>query len=305
MAVASDEYRLQVMREVAGTRIYDQRKSEAIKMLNESKQRSEKIDDCLKTLEQKINNLENEGQDLQRFLKWDKRRRLLDYIIANKDSENLKNQILKLEAKQMNQNEVMEQKRHKLQELQQKSRVCDKKLKVISAVVKQYRKDMKQINETIDRLNEQKARIESNINDFREKLKYNEENDSKINKELKKVKQEIESKKKRLVFVNAKYEELKKEENDLICNLKAKQSRKTELLSKQNRKDKFRTVEERDLWIESELPKLEKEIESNVKRIGEMKSEVYRLNKQQDLLTNKEQVFFDNILEFVSIYLFF
>ena len=290
IATASDEYRLQVMREVAGTTIYDQRKTEALKLLNESKQRSEQINDCLNSLEEKLDILLNESNDLQRFVKWDKRRRLLEYIINNRESEDMKNQILKLEDKQQKENKVLEEKRNKLQEIQQKSKNCEKKLKVISGVVRQYRKDLDDINRKIDELNERKAKIESKINDFKEKLKFNKENDSKIIKELREVKQLIEQKKKRLVIVNAKYDEIKNKENLLICELKSKQSRKLDLYSKQKRKEDFRTIEERDRWIREELPKLEKEIEINSKRIEDLKSEHLAIIRQIDQLEDELKV---------------
>ena len=303
MATASDEYRLQVMREVAGTRIYDQRKSEALKLLSDTRQRSEQIDDCLKSLQERLDNLQSESRDLQRFLKWDKRRRLLEYIINNKESEDMKNQIMKLEDKQMKENKVMEEKRNKLQEFQQKSKNCEKKLKVISGVVEEYRKDLKEINKSIDELNERKAKMESKIKDFKEKQNHNKDNEESYLNELKEVKQLIESKKKQLVFINQKYHNMKDTENSLICKLKANESRKLELYSKQKRKENFGSIEERDRWILSELPKLEKEIEFNTKRIGDLKTERAEIMKQKDLLENEEKVHYFH--HFLIYYLFF
>jgi structural maintenance of chromosome 3 (chondroitin sulfate proteoglycan 6) len=188
MATASDECRLQVMREVAGTRIYDDRKSEAMKLLAEATQRVEQMDDCLHSLDDRLDSLQNESNDLQRFLKWDKRRRLLEYIIANKEAESNKHEMLRLEAKQDRENLVLDDKRKKLEDFQLKTKTCDKTLKVINGLLQEYRKDLSAINRNIDELNEQKARIESKINDFKEKLDFNRENESKANEELKEVK---------------------------------------------------------------------------------------------------------------------
>ncbi|CAG2118847.1 unnamed protein product, partial [Medioppia subpectinata] len=235
--------------------------------------------------------LQTESNDLEKWLKWDKRRRLLEYIIANKESEVSKNEILKLERRQEAENQVLEEKRKRLEDFQQKCKVCDKKLKLICGILDEHRKDLKQITKQMNELDEQKARIESKINDFKESLDYNKESELKAKQELLEVRNEIDKKKKRLVFVTTKYDNLRKKENDLVCELKAKQSRKVEIYSKQKRKENFRTVEDRDKWIQSELTALKGQIETNTRRVKVLKDEEYETTAEIDELTEQQKSF--------------
>ena len=58
MATAPDSQRLKLLREVAGTRVYDERKSESQTILKETEGKREKIQDLLKYIEERLQTLE-------------------------------------------------------------------------------------------------------------------------------------------------------------------------------------------------------------------------------------------------------
>ena len=51
MATAPDSQRLKLLREVAGTRVYDERREESKTILKETESKREKIEEFLKTIE--------------------------------------------------------------------------------------------------------------------------------------------------------------------------------------------------------------------------------------------------------------
>ena len=81
MATAPDSHRLKLLREVAGTRVYDERKEESMNILNDTEGKVEKITEFLKTIEDRLKVLEDEKEELKEYQKWDKARRTLEYII--------------------------------------------------------------------------------------------------------------------------------------------------------------------------------------------------------------------------------
>uniref|UniRef100_A0A8W7PXS9 Structural maintenance of chromosomes protein 3 n=1 Tax=Anopheles coluzzii TaxID=1518534 RepID=A0A8W7PXS9_ANOCL len=106
MATAPDSHRLKLLREVAGTRVYDERKEESMNLLRESEGKLEKISEYLRTIEDRLKTLEEEKEELSEYQKWDKARRTLEYAMRRKEEEcsrelNLKEQKRKeLYAKQ-------------------------------------------------------------------------------------------------------------------------------------------------------------------------------------------------------------
>lgn len=85
MATAPDSQRLKLLREVAGTRVYDERREESKNILKETESKREKIDEFLKTIEERLATLEEEKEELKEYQKYDKMRRALEYTIHDKD----------------------------------------------------------------------------------------------------------------------------------------------------------------------------------------------------------------------------
>eukprot|EP00061_Rhincodon_typus_P015851 g43764.t1 len=85
MATAPDSQRLKLLREVAGTRVYDERKEESINLMKETEGKREKINELLKYIEERLHTLEDEKEELAQYQKWDKMRRALEYTIYNQE----------------------------------------------------------------------------------------------------------------------------------------------------------------------------------------------------------------------------
>lgn len=103
MATAPDSQRLQLLREVAGTRVYDERREESQGILRgnenfsklvgwlkcnvilETTGKVEKIKEFLKTIEDRLKTLEDEKEELKEYQKWDRMRRSLEYTIHDRE----------------------------------------------------------------------------------------------------------------------------------------------------------------------------------------------------------------------------
>lgn len=81
MATAPDKQRLQLLKEVAGTRVYDERREESKEILKDTEGKREKIQDLLKYIEERLQTLEEEKEELKEYQKFDKKRRSLEYTI--------------------------------------------------------------------------------------------------------------------------------------------------------------------------------------------------------------------------------
>lgn len=81
MATAPDTHRLKLLREVAGTRVYDERRDESMGILRETAGKVEKIEEFLRTIEERLSTLEEEKEELKEYQNYDKVRRTLEYVI--------------------------------------------------------------------------------------------------------------------------------------------------------------------------------------------------------------------------------
>lgn len=85
MATAPDSQRLKLLREVAGTRVYDERREESQAILRETKTKIAKITEFLHTIDERLKTLEEEKEELKEYQSWDKIRRSLEYCIYDKE----------------------------------------------------------------------------------------------------------------------------------------------------------------------------------------------------------------------------
>ncbi|KAF7459090.1 Structural maintenance of chromosomes protein 3 [Cryptosporidium felis] len=81
LATMSDISRLKLLREIAGTRTYDERREESIKLLFETDTRKMKVDSVFEDIQKRIDTLKDEQREFRAFLNLDKRRRTLEFLI--------------------------------------------------------------------------------------------------------------------------------------------------------------------------------------------------------------------------------
>ena len=75
LATATDLARLKLLREVAGTRVYDDKKQESLKLLEDTKEKMEKSVKLLEFMNKRLETLESEKEELKEYQKYDKLRR--------------------------------------------------------------------------------------------------------------------------------------------------------------------------------------------------------------------------------------
>jgi len=85
LTLMSDLRRLELMKEISGASVYDERKSEAMRILEDQKTRRLKTDDVIQTIETRINSLEEEQRELVEYQKVERQRRCLEFEITDRE----------------------------------------------------------------------------------------------------------------------------------------------------------------------------------------------------------------------------
>lgn len=76
-----ESQRLDLLKEIAGTRVFDQRRSESLKVMKEAQICREQIQEVSDTLEERLNELQEEQDELCSFQRCDRRRRAVEFAI--------------------------------------------------------------------------------------------------------------------------------------------------------------------------------------------------------------------------------
>lgn len=78
---AKDHERLALLKEVAGTKVYEQRRAESLRIMSETDAKRNKIGELLEYIESRLAELEKEKEELKKFQEKDKERRCLEYAM--------------------------------------------------------------------------------------------------------------------------------------------------------------------------------------------------------------------------------
>lgn len=87
MTNAKDHERLALLKEVAGTKVYEQRRTESLRIMSETEAKRNKINELLEYIESRLTELEEEKEELKEFQEKDKERRCLEYAMYQRELE--------------------------------------------------------------------------------------------------------------------------------------------------------------------------------------------------------------------------
>lgn len=94
-----DAERLNLLKEVAGTQVYESRRTESLKIMTETNNKREKIDELLKYIQDRLSELEEEKEELRGYQEKDKERRCLEYTFYHREQVALSEALDELDEK--------------------------------------------------------------------------------------------------------------------------------------------------------------------------------------------------------------
>ncbi|XP_065334483.1 structural maintenance of chromosomes protein 3 [Cloeon dipterum] len=274
MATAPDSQRLKLLREVAGTRVYDERREESQGILRETTGKVEKIKEFLKTIEDRLKTLEDEKEELKEYQKWDRMRRALEYTIHDRELKETRKKLHEMEQQRKNSGESQEKLRTKLQKAQENAKMAMKELKEVKQKVSACKEEKETCQAETQQLIKERTKLELTKQDLTDEVTGDNNSKERAEKELEKLKDQIAQKEKELELLKPKYEEMKKREEDCTRELALKEQKRKELYAKQGRGSQFTSKEQRDQWIQTELRSLKKALSDKKEQIERLTEEL-------------------------------
>lgn len=284
MATAADAQRLKLLREVAGTRVYDERKEESMKILQETEGKVDKITEFLQTIEERLKTLEEEKEELKEYQKWDKARRCLEYVIHETELREAKKQLEDLESQRKTSGDKQKQLNMEVQKAQERIKAIQKSLKDVKKEVAVAKDERSVLSAEQQQLLREKTKLDLTIVDLTDEVQGDNRSKERAEQELERLKQTIAEKERDLEEVKPRYEQMRAKEEEYSRELALKEQKRKELYAKQGRGSQFSSKEERDKWIQSELKSLNKQIKDKISHQSKLSDDMRRdVTKQSDL----------------------
>ena len=97
MAHMSDAKRLELLKEIGGTRVYEERRRDSLAVMRECEGKRRGIQDLVDQLENRLSALAEEREELEAYQAADKQRRGLEYTILDREISSVKEKLAKVD----------------------------------------------------------------------------------------------------------------------------------------------------------------------------------------------------------------
>eukprot|EP01134_Creolimax_fragrantissima_P007285 CFRG7285T1 len=256
LTVAKDNERLTLLKEVAGTSVYEDRRRESQKIMEETAGRREKIGEVLNYVEERLNELEDEKEELKEYQKTDREKRSLEYTIHDRELKAVVEELEEIADGYANEAERAElQEREMIQRTAEVDSYEDelesKKLSLTSS-----KKAKLDLDKDREELVKTRTDLELEIGDIDKHRENEKALKIQLEKQLKQLSSDMKAKEQRIEYIQPELEKLLQDEAVLNKELMVQTCRSDDLQAKLGRQSVFKTKQERDAFLKKEISSL-------------------------------------------------
>ena len=85
-----DRDRLNLLKEIAGTSVYEEKRMESLKIMSDTINKQERINEVVSYIEERLDELKKEKEELIEFDESDKKRRCIEYTLYDNELQQVK-----------------------------------------------------------------------------------------------------------------------------------------------------------------------------------------------------------------------
>ncbi|KAI2785258.1 RecF/RecN/SMC protein [Daldinia loculata] len=248
--------RLNLLKEVAGTQVYESRRAESLKIMTETNNKREKIDELLDYIKERLSELEEEKEELRDYQDKDRERRCLEYAYYHKDQVATQEALEELEESRQGGIEDTDENREAYNSGMRVIATLDAEIHKLQQQMELLRIDRRQLDEDRRESAKAMANAELVVKSLSDSMSAQEQARSQHDAELDEVKTTIAQREAELKKLTPDFEKAKRKEAEIKQALDSAEAGRQRLFTKQTRGSQFKSKAERDAWLRKEIDEL-------------------------------------------------
>lgn len=244
-----DDERLNLLKEVAGTQVYEARRTESLKIMNETNNKREKIDELLVYIKERLTELEEEKEELRDYQEKDKDRRCLQYTIDHREQVAIANELDNLDDQRQGGVDDTDESSERFIQGEKELTEINAQISELKQQVEFLKVDKRQLEDERKEKAKARAKIELEVKSLGDGQSATQQARSHYKSELDKVKTSIKEHEEELAEVTPEYLEKLQQEGTIQTELSSAEDTRSGLYAKQGRNSRFRNKKERDDWL--------------------------------------------------------
>jgi structural maintenance of chromosome 3 (chondroitin sulfate proteoglycan 6) len=282
-----DFERLTLLKEVAGTQVYEARRAESLKIMHETNSKRAKIDELLDYINERLAELEEEKDELRNYQDKDKERRCLEYTIYSREQQEISNVLDNLEEARQNGVGDADNNRDQFIEGEKAMAQIDAEIAECRQQIEFLKVDKSQLEDERREASKALAQIELQAKSLSDNQAAAQALKSRHDADLNSVKEAINERESELDSILPTFNRYKYEEDGVKTRLTEAETSRQRLYAKQGRNSRFKNKSERDKWLQMEIRESHRSIATvqNVvtqtqEDIKELESEIAQLEPE-------------------------
>ena len=289
-----DPERLNLLKDVAGTKVYEGRRGESLKIMEETNHKRQRIDDLLGYIEERLTQLEEEKKELMKYQELSKEVKCLEYTLFEREKQTITAKLDHIEQRRTAGVEDTDEDRETFMERQSQIDKVDDKIKELTQDRDMLQSERRQLDEDRKEKVREKAKIELEVRNLTQGQASAQHAKAQYESQLQSVQQEIKSKQQELDKLLPTFNKQVTAEKDVAAQLEQATSSQSRLRAKQNRTQVYKTKQDRDRYLQGQIDEITLNFAKrkaiamqNTEEIAESQKTIGKLEAEIDDLQNK------------------
>ncbi|GAA5892360.1 cohesin subunit SMC3 [Sporobolomyces salmoneus] len=266
--------RLLLLKEVAGTKVYEERRAESTKIMDETNVKREKIKDLLNFIQERLDELEEEKEELKQYQTHDRARRSLEYCIYQRELKDCSEALDAIEEERRRDIDQSNTRREEYNQREKELTEMNDRLKAIGEKLEELKVERREGALERREKVKQRSRAELGVREMEETGKKGQDRLAALEKELEKIETDIITAEASLMESTPAYEDAVTRQSQLSQSLETSQTTLNALFAKQGRTSQFSTRAERDEHLTDLIRRNEETLEKRRRREQALREEV-------------------------------
>ncbi|KAK0604878.1 hypothetical protein LWI29_020472 [Acer saccharum] len=277
LTLMKDSERLDLLKEIGGTRVYEERRRESLKIMQETGNKRQQIIQVVKYLDERLKELDEEKEELRKYQQLDKQRKSLEYTIYDKELHDARQKLAEVEETRTKFSETSAKMYNSVLDAHEKSKDLDEVFKDLTKEVQTLNNEKEAVEERRKDAIKNLTALELDAKDLEERISGNQQAKEEAVKQLNLLEKEIQDSMEELDKINPSYENQVIKEKEITKGIMEREKQLSILYQKQGRATQFSSRAARDKWLQKEIDDLERVLSSNLVQEEKLQEEIRRL----------------------------
>ena len=248
-----DSERLNLLKEVAGTQVYEARRAESLKIMNETNSKRTKIDELLDFINERLAELEEEKDELRNYQDRDRERRCLEYTIYSREQQEISGVLDSLEEQRQTGVEDTDQNRDRFIQGEKDMAQIDAEIGECKQQIEFLKVDKAQLEDERREASKALAQVELQAKSLSDNQVATQSSKKRHDQDLESVQAAIKARETELQELLPRFNSAKDQEDNVKTQLTEAETSRQRLYAKQGRNSRFKNKSERDKWLQTEI----------------------------------------------------